>query len=187
MSTQYKETEYQKNFNLSLWQSVLKHAMPHKKIIIVLAIVMVLNAAVDSILPLLTRYAIDKMIIPKKYDGMVGFVTINLIAILVQFILVFLLIDFAGRLETGMNFDLRQKCIRKLNQMSFSYYDRTPTGWIVARLTSDISRLGDIVAWGIVDLVWGLAMIILVTGIIFVLNWQLAIIVVSLMPLMAWM
>ncbi|PKN80755.1 MAG: ABC transporter ATP-binding protein [Candidatus Cloacimonetes bacterium HGW-Cloacimonetes-1] len=182
----YKETEYKKNFNLSLWQSVLKQTLPHKRLIIVLAIVMVLNAAIDSILPLLTRYAIDHMIIPKKYDGMLTFISINVAAILLQFVLVFMLIDFAGRLETSMNFDLRKSCIRKLNQMSFSYYDRTPTGWIVARLTADISRLGDIVAWGIVDLVWGLAMIIMVTGIIFALNWQLAIIVVSLLPLMAW-
>jgi len=105
--------------------------------------------------------------------------------VLFQFLMVFLLIDIAGRVETGMNYDLRRNCYKKLQSMSFSYYDRTPTGWIVARLSSDISRLGDVVAWGIVDLVWGVAMVIFTLGVVFSLSWRLALIMLALMPLIA--
>ncbi len=181
----YQESEYNSKFNWRLWLSLLKQAMPQKQKIIALSIVMIFNALVDTIIPLLTRYGIDKMIIPRSYDGIVGFSLIYLAVILFQFFMVYLLIDIAGRVETGMNYDLRRVCYNKLQSMSFSYYDRTQTGWIVARLTSDISRLGDVVAWGIVDLVWGIAVIIFVLGVVFVLSWKLALILLGLMPLIA--
>ncbi len=184
MSTQYKESEYARNVNWKLWKSVLIQALPFKRLILSLGLVMVGNAILDAVMPLLTRYAIDKMIIPKRYDGIVAFAATYLSVILLQFGLVFLLIDIAGRIETGMNYELRKNCFRKLQAMSFSYFDKTPTGWLVARVTSDINRLGDTFAWGIVDLVWGFANLLFVGIIIFVLNWKLALILVALIPIM---
>lgn len=185
MTHEYQEKEYTNRFNWRLWLSLLKQAMPHRKLMLILAAVMVMNALVDAALPLMTRYAIDRMIIPRSYAGIGTFTLVYLGLILFQFLNVYLLIDIAGRVETGMNYDLRRVCFRKLQSMSFSYYDRTPTGWIVARLTSDISRLGDVVAWGIVDLVWGMAMIVFSLVVVFTLSWKLALILVGLLPLIA--
>ncbi len=181
----YKEKEFSGKFDKQLWLSLLKQAIPHRKKMIVLGVVMILNAMVDAVLPLLTRYGIDHMIIPRSYAGISTLAAVYLGLILFQFLNVFLLIDIAGRVETGMNFDLRATCYKKLQSMSFSYYDRTPTGWIVARLTSDISRLGDVVAWGIVDLVWGVAMIIFTLCVVFSLSWKLALVLLALMPIIA--
>lgn len=179
------EKEYTGKFDLRLWMSLLKQAIPHRRKMILLGMVMVMNALVDALLPLMTRWGIDHMIIPRSYAGIGTFTLAYIGLILFQFVNVYLLIDIAGRVETGMNFDLRNTCYRKLQSMSFSYYDRTPTGWIVARLTSDISRLGDVVAWGIVDLVWGVAMIIFTLGVVFALSWKLALILLALMPVIA--
>ncbi len=181
----YQETEFKSKFNWRLWLALLKQALPQRGKMIILVVVMVLNAVMDVILPLLTRYGIDHMIIPKSYAGMPTLIAAYLGIIFAQFGLIFLLIDLAGRVETGMNYDLRRVAYRKLQSMSFSYYDRTPTGWIVARLTGDISRLGDVVAWGIVDLIWGIAMIIGVMAVIFTLSWKLALILVALIPVIA--
>lgn len=180
-----QEHTYSDKFEWRLWLSLLKQVLPHRKRMTVLAIVMVFNALVDAALPLMTRYGIDHMIIPRSYAGIGTFTAMYVLLVLFQFVNVFLLIDIAGRVETGMNYDLRSIAYRKLQSMSFSYYDRTATGWIVARLTSDISRLGDIVAWGIVDLVWGVAMIFFVLGVVFVLSWKLALVILALMPVIA--
>jgi ATP-binding cassette subfamily B protein len=181
----YNEHEFSNKFEWRLWLSLLKQVLPHRKRMAILALVMVCNALVDALLPLLTRYGIDHMIIPRSFHGIGTFSAVYVGLIFFQFVMVYLLIDIAGRVETGMNYDLRRVTYRKLQSMSFSYYDRTPTGWIVARLTSDISRLGDIVAWGIVDLVWGVAMIIFVMGAVFFLSWKLALILIALLPLIA--
>jgi len=186
MNTRIDEQVDKKNFDLKLWQNLLHFARPHRRLMIILGLVMLATAAVDTALPLFTKHAIDHMIVPRVYDGITGFALLYVGAVLLQMVLVYLLIDIAGRVETGMNKDLRNTVYRKLQMMSFSYYDRTPTGWLVARLTSDISRLGDVIAWGIVDLVWGLALMIGISGVIFYLNWKLALLVISLIPLMAW-
>ncbi|HPM05121.1 MAG TPA: ABC transporter transmembrane domain-containing protein, partial [Candidatus Cloacimonas sp.] len=186
MNQIYQEKEYTSNLDPKLWLAVLKHALPYKKQLIIITLEMVLMAALDSTLPLFTRYAIDKMITPKDTSGLLGFCLLYLVVIVVGLINVAFFIHLTGQVETGMNYDLRRKCFAKLQAMQVGYYDRTPTGWIVARMTSDISRLGDIVAWGIVDMAWGTALIIIVGIITLFMNWKLALLMLVLIPVMGY-
>lgn len=186
MNQIFQEKEYTSNLDPKLWLEVLKQALPYKKLLLIITAQMVLMAGFDAMLPLFTRYAIDKMIIPKDTSGLLTFCLFYLALLLAGFINVLLFIHFTGKVETGMNYDMRQKCFAKLQAMQVGYYDRTPTGWLVSRLTADISRLGDIVAWGIVDLAWGFALIIWVLSITFFMNWRLAMIIVLLIPVMTY-
>ena len=77
---------------------------------------------------------------------------------------------------------LRGVAFRRLQDLSFSYYDRTPAGWIMSRLTSDVQRLGDTIAWGLVDLVWGNILILAVIVSMFLMNARLALISLAFMP-----
>ncbi|MBW6516172.1 MAG: ABC transporter ATP-binding protein/permease, partial [Candidatus Cloacimonetes bacterium] len=147
-------------------------------------LVMLFLAGADAITPLLTRYAIDNFIVPQEYQGLFWFGLFYIVLVLFQSFGVLLLIAVAGKIETGLNFNLRRKCYKRLQEMEFAYFDRTPTGWIVARLTSDISRLGDVIAWGIVDFVWGGALMILMATFMFILNWKLALLALALVPLL---
>lgn len=186
MNQIFQEKEYTSNLDPKLWLAVLRHALPYKKQLIIITLEMVLMAALDSTLPLFTRYAIDKMITPKDTSGLLGFCLLYLVVIVVGLINVAFFIHLTGQVETGMNYDLRRKCFAKLQAMQVGYYDRTPTGWLVARMTSDISRLGDIVAWGIVDMAWGTALIIIVGIITLFMNWKLALLMLVLIPVMGY-
>lgn len=53
-----------------------------------------------------------------------------------------------------MSYDIRQDAFAKLQQLSFSFYDTTSVGWLMARMVSDIARLSDMIAWSLVDLMW---------------------------------
>jgi len=152
---------------------------------LLLGLIMVLVAGLDSIFPLLSKYAIDHFIIPKSYRGISAFAYVYGVILVFNGFLVFLLIAWAGKIETGMNNNLRKSCFQKLQELSFSYFDRTQTGWIVARVVSDISRLGDVVAWGIVDTVWGVALMVGISIAIFILNWKLALLVITVIPILA--
>lgn len=186
MNQVFQEKEYTSNLDPKLWLAVLKHAMPYKKLLLIICVQMVIMAGLDSMLPLFTRFAIDKMIIPRDVSPILGFGLLYLGLVLVGLLNVALFIHFTGMVETGMNYDLRRKCFDKLQAMQVGYYDRTPTGWLVARITADISRLGDIVAWGVVDLAWGTALIIIVGIITFIMNWKLALLMIALIPVMTY-
>ena len=51
-----------------------------------------------------------------------------------------------------VRYDLRQKMFNHLQDLSLSYYSRTPVGWIMARVTSDSDRVADLVTWGLARL-----------------------------------
>ena len=71
-----------------------------------------------------------------------------------------------------------------LQELSLSYYNRTPVGWIMSRLTSDTDRIADLVTWGMLDITW--AVINIFTALIFMamLNWQLALLVFVIVPIL---
>lgn len=84
-----------------------------------------------------------------------------------------------------LTYDIRERAFKKLQELSFSYYDRTPSGWIMARMTSDIRRLGEIVSWGIVDIVWGLSLMIIVAVFMLMYNVKLALLTLAVVPFLA--
>lgn len=158
------------------------YSLPYKKLIMALSAVMLLVAGIDAILPLLTRYAIDNYIVTEDLNGLYGFSLIYLIVIIVQGINIFGLIYFAGKLETEMAASIREKAFASLQELSLSFYDQKPVGWLIARLTSDVQKLSSIISWGIVDFVWGFAMMFSIVFIMLSLNIRLALITLVVLP-----
>ena len=60
----------------------------------------------------------------------------------------------AGVLGERIRYDLRQKMFNHLQDLSLAYYNRTPVGWIMSRVTSDSERVADLVTWGLLDVTW---------------------------------
>ena len=152
----FEEQEYTKRFDLGLWKKLLKYARPYTRQLIVLALIMVGAAVIDVVFPLATRYAIDRFIIPGKLNGLAGYSIVYGLLILIQVLNTWLLIKIAGKIEVWLVYDIRKAGFKRLQELSFSYYDKTPVGWMMARMTSDSERLGEAISWGLVDLTWGL-------------------------------
>jgi len=164
-----EESKNKKKLDFKLWGKIFQFAWNYKSIVIGLTIVMIISALIESTFPAMSKYAIDRFIVPKKTDGIIGFGIFYFSLILVQTIVVWLLIVFAGKLETYISYDIRKAEFTKLQEFSFSYFDKTPIGWIMSRLTSDCLRLGEIMAWGIVDIVWGFSMMLIIPIIMLVI------------------
>ncbi|MFW6261879.1 MAG: ABC transporter transmembrane domain-containing protein, partial [Spirochaetota bacterium] len=134
---QFEEQDYTKEFDPHLWRKLLRFAGPYKWHLTGLACVMVLVAVIDALFPMMNKLAIDRYIVPGTTDGLAGFLALYGVLVVVQAANVFALISLAGRVEVGIVHDLRKTGFRRLQELSFSYYDRTPVGWIMARMTSD--------------------------------------------------
>lgn len=181
----FQEENYNKRFDFELWKRFLKYLKPYKKMMIKLACIMTMVGCIDASFPLMTKYAIDNFIQKKTYSGIGLFAAGYFTMVIWQVVNVWNLISTAGKVETNTVFDMRKKGFKKLQELSFSYYDKTPAGWIMARMTSDIQRLGDTLAWGIVDLVWGMAMMTFVAAYMIYLNYKLALITLIVIPPLA--
>ncbi len=181
----FEEQEYSKRIDLSLWRKLLGYAKPYRKHLIGLAIVMVGVALLDAGYPVMTRIAVDRFIVPGTREGLPLFALAYAGMVITQAVLIYLLIAIAGRIETGLCYDLRTRGFRRLQELSFTWYDRTPVGWIMARITSDSERLGETISWGIVDIVWGGAMMGAIAIFMLIMDWRLALITLSVVPPLA--
>ncbi len=177
-----QEQEYQEKFDLSLWKEILRYAKPYKRHLIALGIVMIFVASIDAAFPYMTKVAIDQFIIPRTTDGVWGLALIYAILVIWQTINVYLLISIAGKIETGLTYTIRRVGFQRLQELSFSFYDTKAVGWLMARMTSDSERLGEIVSWGLVDMVWGGTSMIAIMSVMLYLNWRLALITLVVIP-----
>jgi ATP-binding cassette, subfamily B, bacterial len=98
--------------------------------------------------------------------------------------LVFGFIYCAGYLGELLAYDLRKKLFAHLQQLSFSYFDRTPVGWLMSRVTSDTSRIADFATWMLLDLTWATTNIVAATVFMFIINRRLALIVAGMLPVL---
>lgn len=172
--------------NYSVWKDFFKILKPYKKEFIQIALIMILVGLMDTVFPLLTKYAIDNFVEKKSYEGLAGFSLVYLLGILFFSLTIYLFIERAGKLEVYMAYDIRKKGFEKLQSLPLSYYDRKAAGWIMSRMTSDIQRLSETISWGLVDLSWGFAMMTGVSLAMLVLNYKLALIVLTVIPFVAY-
>lgn len=185
MTTMVKENKKEsKKLDLKLWKQIFKYLFKYKKTVGLLMFFMANVAIVDAILPQMTKKVIDDFIIPGSLDGLSNFIIMYIVLITWMSISVYAFISLAGKIEMYLSYDIRKSTFAKLQELSFSYYDTTPLGWIMARMTSDIRRLGEIISWGIVDIVWGISMMFFIAVFMFIYNWKLALLTLSVMPVL---
>ncbi len=179
-----EEQDYGKKINFGTWRKLLRFAVPYRRNLITLIIQMILIAGIDSIIPILNKTAIDKFVVPHTYKGFPMFCVIFAVIISIQALNVWYMIRTAGKLETGIPYDIRKAAFKKLQELPLAFYDKTPVGWIMARLTSDVKKLGTTLSWNLVDMVWSTTMMTLMMIFMLAINWKLALLVLAAVPIL---
>ena len=137
-----------------------------------------------SVMPLLTKYAIDNFIVAKTTAGLPIFALVYFCIIVFQALNVRLFILNAGKIETHLAYHIRKIGFKRLQELSFSYYDTSSVGWLMARMTSDVTKLSEIISWGLIDMVWALVMMAGFIGVMLYNNVRLTIICMSVVPIL---
>ncbi len=183
---EFLKADFQRQLDIGTWKMILQFARPYRNTMLLLGLFMIFVAGVDIVMPLLTKYAIDNFIVPVKSEGLFRFSILYFSIAIFQALNVGIFILLAGKVETGVSYAIRRDGFKKLQELSFSFYDKTPVGWLMARMTSDISKLSEIIAWGLVDLVWGSTLMAGIALVMLIMSWKLTLIILSIVPLLAW-
>lgn len=181
----YEEQEYNKPFSFQIWAKMLPFFKPYKKYFAITIGLNLLLAGIDVLVPLFQSYAIDHFIAPDTLDGIGSFAGTYVAMILLQTIFVYVSVRAATIIEMNVGKDLKWAQFEHLQTLSFSYYNTTPVGYIHARVMSDTLRIAGMTAWGLVDMFWAFVYVVSVFGIMFLLNWKLALIIMLIVPCIA--
>ncbi len=179
-----EEEEYTARFSLAVWRKLLGYVRPYRGHVAALVVAAGLLAAGEAGFMLMTRYVIDDAADGGSFALATYAVGYAVIALLFALDVMWF-IRLAGRISTSLSHDVRQAAFDHLQDLSFSFFDRRPAGWLVARLTSDCDRFSRTVAWGCLDVVWGGMMVAAVAVIMLATHWQLGLLVLIVLPAMA--
>jgi ATP-binding cassette subfamily B protein len=182
----FEEEEFESDFNGHTVLRILKQAKPHWPLLAGFLVAIVVVALIDGLFTYLSKQIIDNAITPQDQQALVRYLAMYGVLILLQAGGVFLFITLTGVLGERIRYDLRKKLFNHLQELSFSYFDRTPVGWIISRVTSDTERIAELVTWGLLDVTWGLTSVTISMIFMFWINWRLALIILILLPLLVY-
>jgi ATP-binding cassette, subfamily B, bacterial len=163
---------------------ILSQVRPYKWRVIGFLLAIGSVSAMESVFTYLIKQMIDLGIVPGNRQALESHLVAYGLLYLLFAVLVFTFIWLAGILGERVRYDMRKKLFDHLQTLSFNYFDRTPVGWIISRVTSDTERVSELVTWGLVDVTWGLMNIITATVFMLAINWQLALIVLVTIPML---
>ncbi len=151
--------------------------------IIVMVMLGMFASLIDSAVPLMQRYALDHFVVQGTLQGLKGFVILYVAMMVVYMVVNFFTTYLCGQVEMSVDRDLRNAAFNHLQELSFSYFNQNNVGYIHARVMSDTGKIGVMMAWRLMDIVWHGSYIIFVMMMMFILNWKLALWVAFLVPL----
>ena len=180
----FEEEEFTAEFNGQTILRILKQVQPHWPWVIGFLVTITIVSALDSYFTFLSKRIIDEGIAQGNVDKLIQILIQYGLLILVQAAAVFGFIYLAGILGERVRYDLRKKLFNHLQKLSLYYYNRTPVGWIMSRVTSDTERVSSLVTWGFLDITWGVMNIATACYFMFRINWRLALIVFAIIPVL---
>ncbi len=147
---------------------------PYYKTIAVMVILGVFSSLADSIYPLFTSYALDTFVAGKTLRGIVPFSLLYLLLMAVTEVVNYYCLYKCGVVEMKVDRDLRNASFNHLQTLSFSYFNQNNVGYIHARVMSDTGKIGELVAWRLMDFVWEASYILFVIVMMLAINVRLA-------------
>jgi len=179
-----EEEEFTSQLTAPVFKRILTLLKPHWKWVAGFLITILLTSVMDAYFTYLSKQIVDTGITLKDKPALIRIATIYGILQIVQSAFVFTFIYLAGVLGERVQYDLRKLLFNHLQDLSLSYYSQNAVGRLIARVTSDTGRVSELLTWGVVDSTWSVMNII--TSVIFmaIINWRLALIVFTIIPIM---
>ncbi len=178
-----QEQDATRRLDAGLWKRILAHARPYRAPLAAMAVSGLVVAGIDALLPRMTGLVIDSAAAGGGEVLRYSLYYLGLVAGMA--FMVWFFIVAAGRAATGFAYDLRRSAFARLQELSFSFYDKRPVGWLMARLTSDADRVSGILPWFLLDLVWGVSLIAGISIMMLRLHVTLALLVMAILPPLA--
>ncbi|WP_457652154.1 ABC transporter ATP-binding protein [Rhodocaloribacter sp.] len=160
--------------------------MPYKGWV-ALAFVSVMTVAfLGPLRPKLVQLAIDKYIVVGDFDGLQRMIFWLVVVLAAEGLLSFVNAYLTQWIGQQAIYDLRTRVFRHILRQPLRFFDRTPLGRLLTRVTSDVESLSQILSGGVVTIMGDLFRLVFIAYFMFALNVRLALVTLAVMPVMLW-
>lgn len=184
MAAEYQEEDsLGKAYDARLMRRLLQYLRPYRWRVVAAVLVLLLSAAIELVIPWVTGLAIDRAIPARDTTLLWQLGAIFAAAMLIGFVLEATQVLLTTTLGQHVMYDLRRQIFAHLQRLNLSFYDRTPVGRLMTRVTSDVEVLNELFSSGVVAVFGDVFTLVFIAGFMFVVDWQLALVTFLVIPL----
>lgn len=144
---------------------------------------LLLLTATNAITPQLFRWGIDQGITQKDEHIVLYSAGLMVLVAIGRGLFNFGQSFWAEAVSQGVAYDLRNKIFTKIQNLSFSFHDQAQTSQLLTRITSDIEQIRTFVGTSLIQVVGAVVTLVTISTIVLIMNWQLALITLAMVPL----
>jgi ATP-binding cassette, subfamily B, multidrug efflux pump len=191
MSDFREEEALGKAYDSRILRRLLKYMRPYAHWVLFALFLTLLVAPLEAAGPYLFMLGLDRYIVPETRGYIafppamrgLGWITLAYLGALVfSFIVQYVQIRVMQNVGQKTMYDMRREIFGHLQALPMSFYDRSPVGRLVTRVTTDVDALNDLFAAGVVAMLNDSFVLIVFVGILFYLNWRLALATLCVLP-----
>lgn len=179
-----EENKSQKGLDARLLWRIVHYLIPYKGYVAIAFITVVTAAFLGPLAPKLVQVAIDSYVVPGDLEGLNKHILLLLLVLVGESVLSF----FNGYLTQWIGqqaiFDLRTRVFDHILKQPLRFFNRTPIGRLITRVTSDVESLSNVLSAGVVTILGDMFKLVFIAYFMFTLNWVLALVTLAVLPVM---
>lgn len=173
-----------KAYDARLMKRLLKYLRPYKWYVVLGIVASIAVSGLEAIRPLFTKYAVDVNITQGDKHGLLMTTLVFMGLMLIRGLIQYGSAYMTQWLGQRTIFDLRMEVFQHLQKLDLKFYDRNPIGRLITRVTNDIEVLNEMFSSGVVMVFSDVFTILGILYFMFSINWELALISLSVLPLL---
>ena len=175
-----------KAYDSRLMKRLLKYLAPYRLAIAGCLVILLCATGLGLLRPYLIAVAIDSGIVPKNVRVLNLIAMLFWVALLVELVLTYVQGYVTRWIGQRITYDLRMVIFSHLQRLSLSFFDKNPVGRLMTRTTSDVEVLNETLSAGVVTVFGDMFVIVGILIAIFAMDWKLALITTSVLPLLVY-
>lgn len=177
------DEELESPFDIRHFKRALKYVARYKKQVIISMILSIFAAVIGLFAPLITQRALDVTIPAGDKKELILLAVLLLLSIIISVEFSAVRARIMTKAGQDMVYDIRKDLFEHLQQLPFEYYDTRPHGKILTRVINYVNSVSDLLTNGLITFVLELFNILFIIVFMFIVCWQLALVVLAGMPL----
>jgi ATP-binding cassette, subfamily B, multidrug efflux pump len=175
----------QGKIDFSIFKRLVKYVKPYRKMLVIAFLCTVILSILSPARPYLIGRMVDSFIIKNQNgEALLNWSLFLLLILFLEGVFQFIGSFSSNLLAQSIIRDLRHKLFQHISTFKMKYFDKTPIGTLVTRVISDIGAISEVFSSGLIDILGDLLMLIVVVTFMFIMNWQLSLMVLIPIPLL---
>tara|TARA_B110000003_G_scaffold276446_1_gene322963 strand:+ start:14039 stop:15805 length:1767 start_codon:yes stop_codon:yes gene_type:complete len=173
-----------KAFDIKIFSRLMSFAKSYKLKFSIAVVSTITLALVSAVNPYIVGETINDFVAYKNLENLIFYISILTAIVFLEVILQFLFIYYANWVGQHIIRDIRAKVFRRIQSFKMSYFDTTSVGRLVTRVVSDIETIANFFTQGVFMIVSDILKMLVVIVVMFAMNWRLAFVALSVLPIL---